>query len=228
MREYIAQFVIGAVVIFGVVQVVQAIDARKYDVLEETTDSLLLVAAATDVRVAAADARHLADSIWKDSIRVVEAGLLDALAAREREGRRNRASLDSARATINEDTLSAGLRNLLLAERTMAESWRMQLVTVRDSVMPIVRVQLARAEAARDSLRVLVLTLVPERDAALEIIAGYQAQLDFNLWRWIGDEIPTLLACAAGGAIASVVGDGDAIVGAGIGVGSCVVVRAVF
>ncbi len=219
---------IGLALALGITaKIVQAIDSRKYDVLEETTDSLRLRAAATDVRIAAADARHLADSTWADSMLLVEAEIRDELRARERATRAARARLDSARATVDEDTLSAELRGLLAIEREVADGFRVE----RDlgaEILASTRARLVRAEASRDSLRALVLTLVPERDKALEIVAGYQARLDFNLWRWIGEEIPTLLACAAGGSIASVAAGGDVIVGAGIGLGSCVIVRAVF
>lgn len=59
-------------------------------------------------------------------------------------------------------------------------------------------------------------------------MAGYQAQIELNLWGWIAQELPTFAACATGGAVASVVAKGDALVGGVIGLASCVTIRAVF
>ena len=190
-------------------------------------DSLRSEAAKTDVVIAAAAERAIADSIWRDSATAHVAELEGALQARERAHAVDRGRLDSARATVDEDTLSVELRGLLAIERRVAEGFRIE----RDlgaRILATTRAQLAREEAARVELALLVVTLAAERDTALAVIATFEQRIEFNLWRWIGAEIPTLVGCAAGGAIASAIAAGDLLVGAGVGVASCTVVRVVF
>ena len=221
---------VTVVVILGLFAITKlsglASDAADAELLDRV-DSLRTEAAKTDLVIAAAAAREITDSIWRDSATALVAELGDSLRGRERVTRALRGRLDSARATVDEDTLSAGLRALLAIEREVADGFRVE----RDlgaQILATTRAQLFREEAARVELSRLVVTLVAERDTALAVIATFEQRIEFNLWRWLGAEIPTIVGCAAGGAIASAIAKGDLLVGAGVGAGSCVLVRAVF
>ena len=224
-----AAIAVGVVVLIlmAISRISSAITAAGDEELLDRVASLRAEAEKSDVVIAAAAERAIADSIWRDSATAHVAELEGALRARERAHAVDRGRLDSARATVDEDTLSADLRGLLAIERRVADGFRIE----RDlgaQILATTRAQLAREEAARAELALLVVTLAAERDTALAVIATFEQRISFNLWRWIGAEIPTLVGCATGGAIASAIAKGNLLVGAGVGVASCTLVRVVF
>ena len=229
MKRWLLTIAAAGFVLFAIVRVVNLVsmELAQRSELRGRVDSLRTEATKTDLVIAAAAERAISDSIWRDSATAVIAEVEAELQARERLTRAMRGRLDSARATVDEDTLSAELRGLLAIERGVAEGYRVE----RDlgaEILATTRAQLAREEAARAALARLVVTLAAERDTALAIITTFERRIEFNLWRWIGAEIPTIVGCAAGGAIASAIAQGDLLIGAGVGVTSCVLVRVVF
>ncbi len=133
---------------------------------------------------------------------------------------------EDARSTIQEDTLAPALRNLLLTERTVAVSYKRELrianarVTKLDS---IVRFETARADNATSLLWVVQ----AERDAGLSIISAYEKRWDFSLSRLLFRDLPRKAACAGGGAAVAAMNKGDVLVGAGVGLLTCLLVESI-
>ncbi len=163
---------------------------------------------------------------------------LDALANHNRrlEADRERASQrtdtvtvlrDAARADIDIDTLTAPVRGLLRLEQQVSAALRNELAITR-TVLDSTRAENALIKPRLDEAEALVVSLKDQRDGAMTLVARHEARLEFNLWKFLGDEIPQLGACAGGGAIVASLYEGQALVGAGIGLGICLVKSAVF
>ncbi len=163
---------------------------------------------------------------------------LDALARHNRrlEADRERASQrtdtvtvfrDAARADIDIDTLTAPVRGLLRLEQQVSAALRNELAITR-TVLDSTRAENALIKPRLDEAEALVVSLKDQRDGAMTLVARHEARLEFNLWKFLGDEIPQLGACAGGGAIVASLYEGQALVGAGIGLGICLVKSAVF
>ena len=205
----------------------KVLDARNIRALEDTGDSLRLEVAATNVRLEAFTGDSARFAAQRDSFDLLSARLtVDVQAARGRS-RVAIVSRDSARATVQIDTLTPALRSLIVLEREAAVSFQQERDLERElristeAQLAAFRTRLAAAEA-------LLFTITAERDTALSLVSRHEARLEFNLFRWFGEEIPQLLACSAGGAIVAVINDGDLLIGAGIGLAACVVKEAIF
>ena len=201
-------------------------DARKIDKLKDAGDSLRLHIAATDVRLASyvTDSTNFAAA--RDSFDILSASLRHNLKIAKGRTRVVIVSRDSAFATIDIDTLSAGLRNLLAIQREVAVSFRRE----RDILAR--RVRNLKARSVTDStelvqLGVLIEAVRAERDSAMIIIAGHEKRLEFNFFRSLFQDLPRKAACAGAGAIVAEINNGKALTGAAIALGVCLAVEAI-
>ncbi len=215
--------VIGLLVFAGVSKF---FDARKIDALTDAGDSLRLHIAGTDVRLDAYSADSVEFEAKREEFRALESALRADLKTAEGRTQVVVVSRDSARVTIDIDTLTAPLRNLLNLERKAAVSYRRE----RDILAR--RVRNLEAKTVVDStelaqLGALIRTVRAERDSAMTIIAGHEGWLGWSFAKLFQD-IPRKLACAGGGAIVAEVNNGKALTGAAIALGVCLAVEAIF
>ncbi len=131
---------------------------------------------------------------------------------------------EAARLEVREDTLAPALRQLLGAERGVAQGYRGELVValqaraVSDSIM---RIELARADEAVSLLWVVR----AERDSARTLLGDYRRSIEFSISRLLFRDLPRKAACAAGGATVAAINQGDVLLGAGVGLVACLLVE---
>ncbi|KKM77408.1 hypothetical protein LCGC14_1370260 [marine sediment metagenome] len=203
------------------------LDTRTKAALEDAGDSLRLHIAATDARLEAYSADSARFETEREQFDAVESSLRADLEVAEGKRQVVIVSRDSARATIQIDTLTAPLRNLLTLERKAAVSFRRE----RDILAR--RVRNLDARAVIDStelaqLGALIRTVRAERDSAMTIIAGHEGRLEFNFFRNLFQDLPRKAACAGAGAIVAEVNNGKALTGAAIALGICLAGEAIF
>ena len=200
---------------------------RAVKTLRAQTDSLKLTAAATDVLVDQVRQQAAQDSVRADSVELAYAALMIDLDAARRRTARVIIRVDSVRLTVDEDTLTAGLQALLAAERAVCEACAAErdLERIRANSD---EEALRRIRPLFNDTRLLLFTLQRERDSAFTIIGGYQNQLDPSLFRRFFRDLPQKVACAASGAAVAALNDGDALVGADIGLAGCILIDAIF
>ena len=136
------------------------------------------------------------------------------------------ATLESTRAGVQEDTLAPALRQLLGAERDVAQSYRRELgvaIQARAASDSIVQIESARAEEAVS----LLWDVRAERDSALTLLADYRRSIEFSISRLLFRDFPRKAACAGGGAAVAAINKGDVLLGAGVGLAACLVMESI-
>ncbi len=212
--------VIGLLVFAGVSKF---FDVRKIQDLQEREAVQQFAASESDKRQAVLMAQIVADSIaYADTIGTLRSDLRTAQTRTVRivEVR------DSARATIQEDTLSAGLRNLLELERGVATSFRVERDLERE-LRERAEVQIAKLVDRQRALRILLLDVTAQRDSALVLVGDAIAAASPSFFAKLFQDIPRKLACAGAGVTVASINDGDLLVGAGIGLAACLLVEAI-
>lgn len=202
------------------------LDGRTIDALEVATDSLRLRIFATDLRLDIYTIDSARFEAKREQFRALESSLRADLKTANGRTRVVIKSLDSAYATIDIDTLSAGLRNLLAIQREVAVSFR------RERDIFARRVRNLEARSVIDStelaqLGALIRTVRAERDSAMTIIAGHEKRLEFNFFSKLFQDLPRKAACGVGGAIVAELNEGEVLLGAVIGLATCLVVEAI-
>ena len=202
-------------------------DIRTNKKLEARADSLELGSAVTDVLI-----DQLRQQVANDSTQAVADSIEKIVLRRDLTAARNRSArviirVDSVRATINEDTLTAGVQVLLTAEREVCKACAVELDLEKR------RADKAESELNRiwprfESSQLLLFRVQGERDSALDLVSDYQRQLNPGFFRRFFKDLPQKAACGAGGAAVAAFNDGDVLLGAGIGLVACLVVKAVF
>ncbi len=223
-RTVMSLVLLGCLLFIGL-GVWKYLDSRTIDKLQAAADSLRLEISATDVRLEAYSADSTRFQAVRDSFQVLSDSLQADLERAKGRTRVVIVSRDSARATIDLDTLTAPLRNLLTLERKAAVSFRRE----RDILAR--RVGNLEARSAIDStelaqLNVLIRAVRAERDGAMSIIAGHEKRIGWSFAKLFQD-IPRKLACAGGGAIVAEVNDGNVLLGAVIGLATCLTIGAI-
>lgn len=223
-RNIMMVMVVGAIALLVGSIAFKVLDSRTIKDLRERQTVLQVVASASDKRQAVLMAQLVADSIaYADTIGTLRSNLQAAQTQRVRIVRVR----DSTRATIDPDTLSAGLRNLLSLERGVAESFRVERDLERD-LRKMADVQVAQLLERQRALRLLLLDVTAQRDSALVLVGDAIAAASPNFFRDLFKDIPRKLACAGGGAVVAEVNNGKALTGAAIALGICLAVEAIF
>ncbi len=195
-------------------------DLRNREALQRTA------AAVSDERNAVLAAQLTADSLARDSLELVNATLRLDLQRAQTQTVRVVQVRDSARATIEEDTLSAGLRNLLTLERGVAESFRVERDLERE-LKEGAEQQIATLLERQRALRILLLDVTAQRDSALVLVGDAIDAASPSFFRGLFKDIPRKLACAGAGGIVAEVNEGEVLLGAVIGLATCLVVEAI-
>ena len=212
-----------AVVLFIGAGVSKYFSNRTIDRLKDRLATQEIAAIKTDARQATLMAQIVADSIaHADAISTLRS---DLDTAQTRTVRIVQAR-DLASATIDPDTLSAGLRNLLDLERGVAESFRAELFIERE-LRKMAEVQVAQLLKRQRALQLLVLDLQAQRDSALSLAGDAIDAAAPSFFRSLFQDLPRKAACAAGGAIVAEVNKGEVLLGAVIGLATCLVVSGI-
>ena len=225
-RTTMLVIVIATISVLILAGVSKVLDARKIDGLLSSGDSLRLENAATNVELDRFKANAMEFAAWVDSVEYLTDSLRSDLEEADTAAPAIIQERDAARAKLPDD-LTPAARNMIKLERGVAESWRTRynltyrLLGIADSTN-------ARVTKQNRAAQILIRTLRAERDSAMSLVARHEARREFNLWRWFGEEVPQMMACAGGGALAATIYDGNALVGAGIGLAACLVKSAVF
>jgi len=222
-RNLLALIVLAVLMLIVGAGVSKYLDGRTIDALEVAADSLRLEMAATDLLLLIYSADSTRFETEREQFRALESSLRSDLRSAEGRTRLVIVSRDSAFATIDIDTLSAGLRNLLAIQLEVAVSFRGE----RDILAR--RVGNLEARSVIDStelaqLGALIRAVRAERDSAMTIIAGHEARLEFNFFRSLFEDLPRKAACAGAGAIVAELNDGQVLVGAAVALGVCLAV----
>lgn len=226
-RTMMSAIVIATISVLILAGVSKFLDTREKAELRAEGDSLRLHIAGTNVVLEQYGADTLAFAAWMDSTDRVNASLRVDLQSIQRATRVVVQARDSARTTIALDTLTPQLRMMIKLERDAAASFRNER-DVERSLRLSVDTQFAQLRERMRVAELLIWTLAAERDSAMVLVARHEARFDFNLWRFLGDEIPQLMACAGGGMTVATINDGDLLIGAGIGLAACLIKTAVF
>ena len=222
-RNVILALIFGCIVFIGA-GISKYLDSRTIRDLRDREMALHFTANESDKRQAVLMAQIVVDSIaYADAISTLR-GDLDT--AQTRTVRIVQAR-DLASATIDPDTLSAGLRNLLDLERGVAESFRAELFIERE-LRKMAEVQVAQLLKRQRALQLLVLDLQAQRDSALALAGDAIDAAAPSFFRNLFQDIPRKLACAAGGSIVAEVNKGEVFLGAVIGLAACLTVEAIF
>ena len=201
-------------------------DARKIQDLRDRETAQQIAAQVSDERNAVLAAQLTADSVARDSLELVNATLRLNLQRAQTQTVRIVQVRDSARATIEEDTLSAGLRNLLSIEREVAESFRIERDLKRE-LREGAEQQIATLLERQRALRILLLDVTAQRDSALVLVGDAIDAVSPNFFRDLFKDIPRKLACGGAGAIVAEINNGKALTGAAIALGICLAVEAI-
>ena len=214
------------IAIIGIVSV-KVISGNTNKRLEARADSLELASAATDVLVNQVRERAAIDSARADSVEAENAALRRDLTAARNRSARVIIRVDSIRATIDEDTLTAGVRTFLEAQREVCKA------CAEERGLEQRRADKAESELSRirprfDSSRLLLFQVQAERDTALALVGDYQNQLDPGFFRQFFQDLPQKAACAGAGAVIAEINNGKALTGAAIALGVCLAMEAIF
>ena len=117
-------------------------------------------------------------------------------------------------------------QNLLMIEREVAESYRIGWGLER-RLREEAEADLARIRPILDRTRLLLFTVQSQRDTALSIGTSLLAQVNPGFWGSLWADLPQKAACGAGGAAVAALNEGDAFLGAGIGVAVCLAIGAI-
>ena len=222
-RNVILALIFGCIVFIGA-GVSKYFSNRTIDRLKDRLATQEIAAIKTDARQATLMAQIVADSIaHADAISTLRS---DLDTAQTRTVRIVQAR-DLASATIDTDTLSAGLRNLLDLERGVAESFRAELFIERE-LRKMAEVQVAQLLKRQRALQLLVLDLQAQRDSALSLAGDAIDAAAPSFFRSLFQDLPRKAACAGAGAIVAEVNNGKALTGAAIALGVCLAVQAIF
>ncbi len=203
------------------------LDGRTIQNLRERETVMQVVAGESDKRQAVLMAQLATDSVVRDSLEQLSVALrLDLQRARTQRVRIVRVR-DSTRATIDPDTLSAGLRNLLTLEREVAESFRFELDLER-TLRQRAEQQITNLLERQRALRFLLLDVTAQRDSALSLAGDAIAAVSPNFFAKLFQDIPRKAACVGGGAIVAELNDGKVLTGALVGLGVCLAVEAIW
>ncbi len=226
-RNLMALIVLAVLVLIVGAGVSKYLDSRTIKDLRKRETTLQVVAGESDKRQAVLMAELAADSVARDSLEELNLELRRDLQRAETRTVRIVHVRDSARATIQEDTLSAGLRNLLELERDVAESFRVERDLERE-LRKMAEVQVAQLLKRQRALRLLVLDLRAQRDSALVLASDAIAAASPNFFRRLFQDLPRKAACTVGGSIVAEMNDGKALTGAAIALGVCLAFEAIF
>jgi len=222
-RNAMLLVIAGCLALMAFAGVSKALDGRRIRDLRDRATQLRLAAVLADQRAAQLDAQHIQDSIrFADSMAVMTEALITA---RSRSVRVIQVR-DSVRATVDEDTLSAGLRNLLAVEReaTLAETDRADLA---EAALRLAQARIGELVESQRQLRLQLLTIVAQRDSALNLAGEAIDAASPSFLRDLFQDLPRKAACAAGGAVSAEVAGGKPLLGGAIGLAACLIVEAV-
>ena len=201
-------------------------DAQKIQDLRDRETAQHIAAKVSDERQATLMAQLATDSAVRDSLERFNVQLrLDLQRAQTRTVRIVQVR-DSARATIQEDTLSAGLRNLLELERNVAESFRVERDLERE-LKEGAEQQIATFLERQRALRILLLDVTAQRDSALTLVGDAIAAASPSFFSKLFQDLPRKAACTGAGAIVAQVNEGEVLLGAVIGLATCLVVEGI-
>ncbi|KKM70980.1 hypothetical protein LCGC14_1435260 [marine sediment metagenome] len=175
-------------------------DARKIQDLQDRETAQQIAAQVSDERNAVLAAQLTADSVARDSLELVNATLRLNLQRAQTQRVRIVQVRDSARATIDPDTLSPGYRNLLLIEREMAEGETVR-ADLAETLLKSSDAQNATLLERQRALRILLLDVTAQRDSALVLVGDAIDAASPSFFRDLFKDIPRKLACAGGGAM---------------------------
>ena len=223
MTRTVLSLAILGCALFIVLGVWKYLDSRTIDRLEAAASSLRLRISTTNARLKTYSVDSARFETERQQFHALEAALRADLNSARGRTRVVTESRDSAFATIDVDTLSAGLRNLLAIQREVAKSFKAERDLERE-LREKVLAQLARTVVRLRKAEVLLSTVIAQRDSAVSIIAGHEKRLEFNFFRNLFQDIPRKLACAAGGSIVAEINEGDVLLGAVIGLATCLIV----
>jgi len=227
MTRAIACVLAAAVVLLIGFMVVRHLEHKELNALRDRAGTFALRAVQSNRENTRLTGQLAADSVERDSIIQANDLLRRDLARARSQTTRLVQVRDSAAATIDVDTLSAGLRNLLSIERDVADSFRAERDlerTLRESAEQQVAQLLERQRA----LRILLLDVTAQRDSALALANDAIDFADPGFFRNLFQDLPRKAACAGGGAIVAEVNKGNILTGAAIGLGVCLAVEAIF
>ena len=198
------------------------LDSRTIDALDVAADSLRLRIFATNLRLDIYTIDSARFQAQREQFRARQSALRHDLKLARGRTRVVIVSRDSARATIEIDTLTPQLRNMIVLEREAAVSFRRERDIERGLRLNLeARSVIDSTELAQ--LGALIRAVRAERDSAMSIIAGHEGRLGWSFGK-LFEDIPRKLACAAGGAIVAEINDGEVLLGAVIGLATCLIV----
>jgi len=226
-RNVMLLVVIATISVLILAGVSKVLDAHDKAELRATGDSLRLHIAGTNVERDQLRNDSIVNAAWRDSVKILTDSLRSDLNEADEAAPAIVQARDSARATIQPGDLSPRALNMILLERRVAES-TLNRYTLEHSLRLNLEARSVIDSTELAQVRALIATVTGERDTAMSLVARHEARLDFNLWRFLGDEIPQLLACGGGGAVVAELYEGKVLVGAGIGVAACLVKEAIF
>ena len=222
-RNVILALIFGCIVFIGA-GISKYLDSRTIRDLRDRETVQQIAARESDKQQATLMAQIVADSIaYADAIGTLHS---DLDTAQTRTVRIVQAR-DLASATIDPDTLSAGLRNLLDLERGVAESFRAELFIERE-LRKMAETQVAQLLKRQRALRLLVLDLQAQRDSALALAGDAIDAAAPSFFRSLFEDLPRKAACAGAGAVVAQLNDGKVLVGAVVALGICLAVGGIF
>ena len=221
-RTVILALIFGCIVFIGA-GISKYLDSRTIRDLRDREMALHFTANESDKRQAVLMAQLATDSVVRDSLAWFNKRLRLDLEHAKTQRVRIVHVRDSIRATIDEDTLSAGYRNLLAVEREMAaiETVRADLA---ESLLRRVEQQNATLLERQRALRLLVLDLQAQRDSALALVGDAIDAAAPSFFRSLFEDLPRKAACAVGGMVVAELNDGQVLVGAVVALGVCLAV----
>lgn len=203
------------------------VDSRTNKKLEARADSLELGSAVTDVLIDQLRQQVADDSTNADSVTAMYVALRDSITNAQETTATAIVRVVAVRSTIDEDTLTAGLRTLLTAEREVCKACAVERGLEKRRADKA-ESELSRIRPRFESSQLLLFRVQGERDSALKLVSDYQRVVDPGFFRRFFKDLPQKAACAGGGAAVAAFNDGDVLLGAGIGLAACLVVEAVF
>lgn len=222
-RNVMALIILAVLVLIIGSGVSKYLDGRTIQKLRDRETAQQFAARESDKRQAVLMAQLATDSVVRDSLERFNVQL-------RQQAQTQRVRVvhvrDSVRATIQEDTLSAGLRNLLSIEREVAASFRIERDLER-GLREGAEAQVAILTTRQRALRLLLLDLRAQRDSALVLAGDAIAAASPSFFRRLFQDLPRKAACAVGGSIVAEMNDGNVPLGAMIGLGACLLVEGI-
>ncbi|MCH8937764.1 MAG: hypothetical protein IIB90_18815 [Gemmatimonadetes bacterium] len=225
-RNVILALIFGCIVFIGA-GISKYLDSRTIRDLRDREMALHFTANESDKRQATLMAQLATDSVVRDSLARFNKRLRLDLEHAKTQRVRIVHVRDSIRATIDEDTLSAGLRNRLDLERGVAESFRAELFIERE-LRKMAEVQVAQLLKRQRALQLLVLDLQAQRDSALSLAGDAIDAAAPSFFRSLFEDLPRKAACAGAGAVVAELNNGQVLVGAVVALGVCLAVGGIF